>query len=276
MKRALILCLFLFISETCADCAVTFFPPLQPIGAGNPIQNYNNITSNADPFVNPAGMNYQDINRIEHSLFGRTFENQNISSRLSRIERSLFTTTYPNSSNAQRIDNIISNFNQLNRYPNISRNALTKIEAKVLNQSFPQNSTERRIERLEQKIFGAVQSGDIDSRYEALLTAAKNYNANPVNPYYPTPVATNGWKGILGNLGNSLMGGSMTGFTPPIDPYNNFGNNTGTNPYAGLGGLGGGGSGIYRDYGTNNGLGGYSHHSSYSGYGSGTGVTILD
>lgn len=272
MKRALFLCLFLFISETYANCAVTFFPPLQPIGGGSPVQNYNNITSNADPFVNSQRMNYPDISRIENSLFGRSFDRQNISSRLSRIEKALFTTTYPNSSNAQRIDNIISNFNQLNKYPNISRNTLSKIEAKVFNQNFPQNNIERRMERLEQRIFGAVQSGDMDSRYEALLMAAKNYNTNTVNPYYPNTVGTNGWKGILGNFGNSLLGGNMTGFTPPIDPYSNFGCNQGNNPYGNLGG----GSGVYREYRTNNGLGGYSSHNNFSSYGTGTGVTILD
>lgn len=275
MKRALILCLFflfLIFSETCGNCAITFFPPLQPIGGVNPIQNYSNITSTADPFADPSGMNYPDISRIESSLFGHSFDGQNISSRLSRIERTLFTTTYPNSSNAQRIDNIISNFNQINRYPNISRNVLSRIEAKVFNQSFPQNSAERRIERIEQRLFGAVQSGDIDSRYNSILAAAKNYNANPVNTYYPNSVATSGgWKGILNSFGNAMLGGTMTGFTPPIDPYgNNYGYNN--SPYSGLGG----GSGIYRGNRRNNGWGGYSYQDNYSGYGSGTGVTILN
>lgn len=271
MKRALILCLFLFMSETCGSCAVTFFPPLQPIGGGNPIQNYGNTTSALDPFVNPGRINYPDIGRIEHSLYGRSFENQNLSSRLSRIERSLFTTTYPNSSDSQRIDNIISNFNQLNKYPNISKNVLSRIETKVLNQNFPQNNPETRIERLEQRIFGAVQSGDIDSRYEALVTAAKNYNANPLNNYNANPVMGSGWKGILSSMGNSMLGGTMTGFTPPINPYgNNYGYN---DPYASLGS---GGSGVYRGYRTNNGLGRYSYHDDFSNYGSGTGVTILD
>lgn len=269
MKRALILCLFLFANQLCAKCAVAFFPPLQPIGA-NLIPNYNNITSSADPFINPVGANYSAIKRIEHSLFGRSFEGQDISLRLSRIEKTLFTTTYPNSSNAQRIDNIISNFNQINKYPNISKNVLSKMEAKVFNQNFQQNSPELRIERLEQRIFGAVQSGDINSRYDALIAASKNYNTNPVNNYYSNPLATGGWKGILGSLGNAMLGGNMTGFTPPINPYyNNYGYN---DPYSNPGQ----GYGIYRGNRTNNGIGGYSYNDNFTNYGSGTGVTILD
>lgn len=282
MKRALILCLFFLTSATQCHCAAVFFPPLQPVEAVSPIQNYgNNITSAVDPFANPININYSAINRIEHSLFGRSFETQNISLRLTRIERSLFNTTYPNSTPAQRIDNIISNFNQINKYPNISKNVLTKIENKVFNQSFSQNSPELRIERLEQQIFGTVQSGDINSRYQALVTAAGNYNANPLNTYYPTTTATGGWKGILGNvIGNTLLGnGTMTGFTPPINPSYNSYDNYGANPiysqsYVPYAGLGSGG--MYRGYGVNNGLRGYRYSDGFTNYGSGAGVTILD
>lgn len=271
MKRALILCLFLFASQIRGECGVTFFPPLQPIGV-NQIPNYSNITSTADTFSNPYNANYSAIGRIERALFGRSYEGQNISFRLSRIEKTLFTTTYPNSSNAQRIDNIISNFNQINKYPNISRNALSRMETKIFNQSFPQNSSERRIERLEQRIFGAMQSGDIDSRYNALIAASQNYSVNPMGNYYPNPIGTNGWKGILGSLGNAMLGGNMTGFTPSINPYynNNYGYN---DPYLNSGQ---GGYGIYKGNRVNNGLGGYSYQDNFTNYGSGTGVTILD
>lgn len=281
MKRALVICLFLFVCETSANSA-TLFPPLQPIGnnVAVPVENYNNsITSAADPFATPNDFNLNAVSRIEQSLFGCSFANLNVSSRLSKIEKSLFNTTYPTAAVTQRLDNIISNFNQLNKYPNISRNSLSKIEAKVFNQSFPQNSTERRIERLEQQVFGAAQSGDMNIRYENLLIASKKFNPDTViNSYYPA----NGPKlrNVLGNLGNSMMGGNMTGFTPPIDPYSasGYSNNTGfNNPFTSFGGMGGGsGGGIYRGYGTNNGLGGYNYSDSFTNYGSGTGVHILD
>lgn len=267
MKRALILCLILAISDLSANCATTFFPPLQPIGQTNSMQNYgSNIASMPDPFVGQTPVNYTVISRIEQTLFGHSFENQDISLRLSRIEKSLFTTTYPSATEAQRIDNIISNFNQINKYPNISQNVLSKMESRVFSQNFPQNNPQHRIERLEQKVFGAVQSGDINSRYEALKIAINTYNKNVTNndTLYPNNIAQGGWRNIAG----SLLGGSMTGFTPPISPY--YGNNNSfVDPFSG-------GHGIYRGYGANNGLGGYRYHNQYSDYGAGTGVTILD
>lgn len=275
MKRVLILCFLLSLSESSAFSATTFFPPLQPMQQNNSIQDYgSNIASLSDPFVRRTTTNYPDISRIEQSLYGNSFDNQNISMRLSRIEKSLFTTTYPTAPETQRIDNIISNFNQINKYPNISQNVLSRMESKVFKQSFPQNNTQRRVERLEQQIFGAVQSGDISSRYEALKIAINSYNKNPINnddAYSSNNLAQGGWRGIAGNLGSAILGGSMTGFTPQINPYSpNYGNySTYASPY-------GGGHGIYRGYGQTNGLGGYRFHNQYNDFGTGTGVTILD
>jgi len=283
MKRVLILCLFLYLSTTAGKCATTLFPPLQPIitnQANNPTDYNNNLTNNvtslADPYANSQSPNYSDISKIENSLFGQTYSNQNITIRLSRIEKNLFSTTYPNSTTSQRIENVILNFNQINKYPNISQSVLSRIESKVFNQNFPQNSAKRRIERLEEKMFGAIQSGDLDSRYDTLKVAAKNYNNfnkeayNP-NVYNPAPIQR-GWKGLGGMLG----GGTMTGFTPPITPfYNNYGYNSSTydtgygyNPYTGIGI---GGNGIYRGTRTNT---GYSDN--FQDFSSGAGVTILD
>lgn len=279
MKRAVILCLFLIFGATAAKCDPTMFPALRTLDRANTLRNYgSNITSLADPYANPPGANYYGISRIEQSMFGRAFENLDILTRLSRIEKNLFNTTYPNATKEQRIDNIISNFNQINKYPNISKSVLSGLEAKVFHQNYPQNGPERRIERLEQQVFGAVQSGDLNTRYENLRTAVANYNANKT-AYYPTAIAPTGLRGILGNIGNSMMGGSMTGFTPPIDPYNNFSagynnyNNYGynqpsnsyLNPYT-TGGYGG-----YRGYRTNH---GYSD--AFQDFNTGTGVTILD
>ena len=283
MKRVLlILCLFLFVCETGANSA-TLFPPLQPIGSTNPVQDYNNnITSAADPFATPNDFNLSALSRIEQSLFGHSFANLNVVSRLSKIEKSLFNATYPNASATQRMDNIISNFNQINKYPNISKNTLSKIEKKVFNQTFSQNSPDRRIERLEQQVFGAVQSGDIDSRYQNLIIASKNSNSNPdaiINRYASRP-------NLMGNMGmgGSMLGGSMTGFTPPIDPYSNYGsnnnyasnNNNGNNdPFTSFNPASSGG-GIYRGDRNNNGMGGYSYHDSFTNYGTGAGVHIMD
>lgn len=281
MKRALlILFLLLSVNELSADCA-PFFPPFQAIGNTAPVTDYtNNITSAADPVAMPAGFNVAIVNRIEQSLFGRSFANQNVASRLTRIEKSLFNATYPSAPVSQRLDNIISNYNQLNKYPNISRNNLSKIEAKIFGQSFPQNSTDKRVERLEQQMFGAIQGGEMQTRYKNLMMASKNFNADKViSSYYPVPMGVPKLKNVLGNFSN--MGGNMTGYTPPIDPNTDYdseftSNNNlgGNNPFAGFGP--GCGNGIYRGYGTNNGPYGYSYGESFNNFGTGTGVHILD
>lgn len=270
MKRIFVLCLFLVFNTTCAIAAVNLFPPLKQINDSNTIQDINsNITSAPDPFAGNDDLNYSALNRIEQAFFGRTFGGQNITSRLSRIEKNMFNTTYPSAPANQRIDNIISNFNQINKYPNISKNGLSKLENKIFNQDFPQNSAERRIERLEQQVFGAAQSGNLTTRYENLVVAAKYYNTNPNDDYNPNSVASAGRKGVFNNMGNSMLGGNMTGFTPPINPsYNNGYNNSlsSFNP----------GNGIYRGYRANNGFGGYSYQDNFDNYGTGTGVKILD
>lgn len=280
MKRIVLLSLLLIASQTAANCAITYFPPLMP-ASNTPIQfqNYNNsITSLPDPFASKADLNYSAVSRVENALYGHTFGNQNISVRLERIEQSLFNTTYKNATPTQRIDNIISNFNQLNKYPNISANILSRLENKVFNRTYQQNNIERRIERLEQQVFGAVQSGDMDSRYEALVSAVRNYNAaNAITGYMPNTVQPRGLRGIASALlNNAIMGGSMTGFTPSLDPYNSTYPNSYVNPYNQSS------SPLMMDnypsgYGTYQGL--RSNHRMYdnfNNFNSGTGVHILD
>lgn len=280
MKRIFVLCIFIMVSQKAAFSAVSYFPPLQPVYS-EPVQlrNYNdNLTSLPDPFNNPVNLNYSALAKIENSLYGHTFTNQNISVRLERIERSLFNTTFRNATPAQRIDNIISNFNQLNKYPNISANILTRLENKVFNRTYQQNTIENRIERLEQQVFGAVQSGDMDTRYEALVSAIKSYNTTSMNQnLIPNTGQNRGIRGIANALlNNAIFGGTMTGFTPPIDPYyGNYSNGYTTpyNPYANqnMNNFGGSGYGSYQGYRTNHGM-----YDGFHNYGSGASVHILD
>lgn len=291
MRRVLFLCLFLLLSKTAGECATTLFPPLQPlVENNNSLRDYNNNLTNlpdAQQQQMPQPKNvstYKNISQIEQTIFGRSFENQNISSRLSRIEKSLFSTTYPSSSDSQRIDNIISNYNQINKYPNISQKDLSRLEARVLNQTFPQNSATRRIERLEEQMFGAAQSGDISARLETLKLAAKKTTTNQADYSIDDPFQQTGFKGIGGNWGNILssrrLGGMMTGFTPPISPFstNNF-------AYNGLNGFNNGFNNYNRynrypaRYGTypgNRSGTGYQEGYGNSSGSTGVGVTILD
>lgn len=288
MKRALILCLLWAMSINSGICATTMFPPLQPLG-GNGLSNKSSITSIDDPFAsNPylsdSNVSYPRISEIEHSLYGQKFTAQDILVRLARIEKTLFSTSYPRLALSQRVDNIIMNFNQINKYSNISNSTLSGIEAKVLRKSYGQNNTEERIERLEQQIFGAVQSGDLEERFETLKAASQGYNRNQYAPTYNQNTITSGrggWKNIVGNIGGMLLGGgplggTMTGFTPSLDPYNSNNNyntyNNGYNNYNNFANLGyPSGNGLYSGYRTNH---GYSD--TFNNYGSGSRVTILE
>ncbi|HNW25441.1 MAG TPA: hypothetical protein PLG15_03685 [Candidatus Gastranaerophilaceae bacterium] len=266
MKRAVILLVFYLFGTNSGFCDVTYFPPLQPLGtnANNAfaLRNYNQV-NNAD---------YQKITQIENSLYGKNFAYQDILIRLSRIEKNIFNRTYPNLSLSQRVDNIVANYNQTTQYPNISKNTLSKMEMKIFGQNYNGDSPEVRIERLEQQLLGAVQSGDITTRYTTLKTLAGNYNSNQYSQnYYSNPIVgtQGGWKGVLGSLGGMLLGGNgmMTGFTPPIDQYYGYSNPS----YLNYSSLGNPGYGYYNGYRTNHG-----YYDRFNNYGSQTGVTILD
>ena len=121
---------------------------------------------------------------------------------------------------------------------------LKSMENRVFSQTFENETPQSRIERLEQKVFGALQSGSLDDRYSLLQNAIKNYKAyNPdnLNSYTPRrtyssngyntysnnygyrpPIFTGstggGWKSmLLGNFRNQFTG-MPTGFTPAMDP----------------------------------------------------------
>lgn len=271
MKKIIILMFLLLGINEASQADTVAFAPLQPLAplqtkTISPIYNPNNAIG-TNTLANPFAGNYSQIDQIELSLFGRNYPNQTIALRLGRIEKSLFTTTYPNSTTTQRIDNIISNFNQINKFPNISRNELSRLESKILSQTYPQNNSLRRIERLEQQLFGAKQTGDADSRLEALRTASRNYN----NTYANANLNQGGWKGIASAIGSNLLGGTMTGYTPMVSPlYNNYNNyNAWGSPM--YNNYPTGGYGMYRGYRSNHG-----YVDDFQNFSSGTGVTILD
>jgi len=51
------------------------------------------------------------VSDVEMSVYGRTYQNQNIKTRLNRLEQTVFNRTFPNSNIEQRINNLIVNYN---------------------------------------------------------------------------------------------------------------------------------------------------------------------
>lgn len=152
---------------------------------------------------------------------------------------------------------------------------LDRLEKQILSQNYNYDSVETRLERLENNMFGAVQSGSLQDRIELLQNASKSYKAYSPNQdyaynnsYYPyrAPIFTgstgSNWKNMLwGNFRNQLTG-TPTGFTPAMDPaYMDYFEAERAMM----------GAGQQTDYRTNRGWG-YSN----SDRGSKTGVTILD
>lgn len=128
---------------------------------------------------------------------------------------------------------------------------INDLERYALNKNFTKDSDRARLERLENLAFGAVQQGDIYTRYDNVRNAIL---CRPKQNYKTS---------VLKNLSN-YFSGQMTGFTPPIAPQNV----PTAYPYP---------SGYTKDF-----SGEYStpfgkgFHTSNYGIGSGSGVRILD
>ena len=157
---------------------------------------------------------------------------------------------------------------------NVSNNILgiSKLEKQVFQETFEGDSPQVRIERLEQKIFGAVQNGDLQERFYVLQSAVKTYKTFNQSPQYAQnysyrpPVFTgssgSSWRNTLwGNIKNQFAG-MPTGFTPAMDPaYMDW--------FEAERAMMGDGESV--DYRTNHGF-----YRSNVNRGSGVGVTILD
>ena len=110
---------------------------------------------------------------------------------------------------------------------------IDKLERKILLQTYEYDSAKNRIERLEQRIFGAAQQGELAERFKTLKDLSKNYKAyNPDSMYleqnysaqnsYRPPIfmgsSGSGWQNTLwGNFKNQFVG-MPTGYTPAMDP----------------------------------------------------------
>lgn len=102
---------------------------------------------------------------------------------------------------------------------NFSGKDLTNIEKQIFGRSFPRENPELRIKRLETNLLGATQSGNLDTRFQTLLTTAYHYNEN-ANIYPFATQQNSGFGNSIKKVFNTITNtGYMTGYTPPITPY---------------------------------------------------------
>ena len=101
-------------------------------------------------------------------------------------------------------------FNNNRRYYNspgftTSFSDIGMLENYTLNRNYNRESDLERLERLEMEAFGAIQSGDINTRYD-------NVRAAILSRPQPSRVKNS----LVRTIGN-FFGGQMTGFTPSFD-----------------------------------------------------------
>ncbi len=140
----------------------------------------------------------QQIGNIEYSLWGYEYKKETDQQRITRIENQLFGEENTSSTLQERLDKISETLGIATEKEtfNIGK-ALEKIEAdeetadatikypvidrlekEFLSKQYSHESIYKRLDRLEKRVYGAIQTGDLDSRV-ARLTASSTYVETP-------------------------------------------------------------------------------------------------
>lgn len=159
------------------------------------------------------------INKIENSLFGFQYDNENETSRIERIEKSVYGQTSSKSMNeriaklkkdlsvdqmGQEIKPVEDTFADaedsfIEKEPvaasNVTYPAVDELEEMVFNQTFPKADIRARLSKLEQKTFGKEYNDDLATRTDRLKAEIKpqslmdNQIAQSSNEFYDDDVA---------------------------------------------------------------------------------------
>ncbi len=136
----------------------------------------------AQGFAAPVMSVANHLSKIENDLWGFDYRSENESERLSRIEKNVFGRVNTNDTIEKRIEKIntalgiesqketLSSAGELMqeevegvKYPQIDQ-----LELKLFSKVYDKENIYKRIERLEKKIFGSTQDGDLASRTDKL------------------------------------------------------------------------------------------------------------
>jgi len=115
----------------------------------------------------------EDLNVIESRIYGKTYDNDNINDRISRLERTFYgKRSYTSFRN--RVNKLKASVNQGDDV--IKKNKqivlIELMEKRYLGQTYPDNSLEERITRLEIEFFKEKRKGNLDERYDYLIENA--------------------------------------------------------------------------------------------------------
>ena len=200
----------------------------------------SDIESGIVPVANlkPLKSNDSRLLELEKATFGKDYSKNDLNLRLNRLEKSMFNKTFPDLNADERIENLLSNYNR--QLKQVAPSVLSDMERCVWGRSYGAESTENRVSKLEEEVFGAMQQGDVQKRIKTLEHAILSSNnvTRPVQAPYGTcyggynpnqasydPYMVddfNGGNGIgnfFNNLGMIFGGGCPTGWSPQLTPY---------------------------------------------------------
>jgi vacuolar-type H+-ATPase subunit I/STV1 len=125
------------------------------------------------------------LGKIEQSIWGFEYSQDTDEARLNRIEKSVLGEERSKYSTQERINLITQTLGidtqeaaeavtrqvQDLQSEGISYPMVDRIELKVLNRSFDSENIYARLDRIEEKLYGTKQSGDLDSRIEKIASS---------------------------------------------------------------------------------------------------------
>ena len=120
------------------------------------------------------------VSRIEKQLFGEENAKLTLQERMEKISETLGISTEKESINIGKVLEKLE-ADELASDPTINYPTIDRLEKEFLSKQFTHESIYKRLDRLEKRVYGAIQTGDLDSRV-ARLTASSTYIQTPDNP----------------------------------------------------------------------------------------------
>lgn len=141
------------------------------------------------------------LGKIEKNLWGFEYKNETEAKRLDRIEKDIYGNASDKGSVQDRINKInqtlgitgapeedLAVAKEMDDKPQegVSYPAIDKLEIQVLGKAYSEEGVYKRLDRLEEKVFAAKQTGDLNQRMER-LSASVSSTYLPYTPQEQAP-----------------------------------------------------------------------------------------
>ncbi len=142
----------------------------------------------------------EQLTKIESSLWDLNYQNETNEVRLKRIENEVFGTTNSKSSIQDRINKLNTALGleslaeakapaselYMDENPNVNYPVVDMLEMQLLGQNYKKENIYKRLERLEGKVFGNAQKGDLAQRTDNLKAKIAISRPSSSLPSYQT------------------------------------------------------------------------------------------